>query len=720
MSLDPYSLCPCGSGKKLKFCCFDIAADMLKALQLHEGGQSRAALKILEKLHSQQPARAWVATSLSGVFLFLEEPFAARDALKPLLQENPDHPLGRILDATAALDIDGYAAARPVVHRAFTKGVKAHPEMVGSLIAEIASLMYEEMHHMAARQHLALAMRFVREEDRQAVFLRMLDFDGDISIPYPLRSIHNLKTPELPAEDQATYKKATSLSSLGCWHEAAAVTLPLTQKYPENTDLIFNCGLFYAWDGDESRAAVQFHRAAELTTDREFAIYCETLAQVLEQSEELVGEKTCFYGTDSPARLLSTLDEVKFLIRRNDPQQTATAVDITSYLLLDREPGDIPDSLKTVDDLDRLPKIVGSVVCMNTSMNNLLSSNDEVKAVCRVVVNPAYSEDLLPKLEQIAGSQFIDIGSPPAGMSENYEEWKDFYGLYENYYVPESTPRRLVAELEYLHRQQVENNRWLNRPLRGLNGHTPLEAKDQPELSLKLAAALNVFDAYANISKYQINLEQLRTRLGLPDPTPYEITQDSQLNTCDVLQMLRIPVESLPESQLALLLNRAQLNQHVGFNERLLGCVLKFPQIVDQQRMAQILHAYIDIARENFDMETAYERIQLARNWAAESGQKFEDTLQWEIRELQLRMLEPQSEKLTSFLNELYSRFLRKLPELEAVVIEWLGQHGITPPWNSSPGILLAGSGSSLEKTGWKSEGLTPEQPAKLWLPGQR
>ena len=37
--LDAYALCPCGSGKKLKFCCHDIAPDMLRVLRLVEDGQ---------------------------------------------------------------------------------------------------------------------------------------------------------------------------------------------------------------------------------------------------------------------------------------------------------------------------------------------------------------------------------------------------------------------------------------------------------------------------------------------------------------------------------------------------------------------------------------------------------------------------------------------------------------------------------------------------------
>ena len=40
---DPYSSCPCGSGKKFKWCCQPIHEQIAKVYELDESGQHEAA-----------------------------------------------------------------------------------------------------------------------------------------------------------------------------------------------------------------------------------------------------------------------------------------------------------------------------------------------------------------------------------------------------------------------------------------------------------------------------------------------------------------------------------------------------------------------------------------------------------------------------------------------------------------------------------------------------
>ena len=58
--MDPYAACPCGSGKKFKWCCQPIYADITRAFQQDEVGQHDAALQKeeLTAAHPQNP-EAW-------------------------------------------------------------------------------------------------------------------------------------------------------------------------------------------------------------------------------------------------------------------------------------------------------------------------------------------------------------------------------------------------------------------------------------------------------------------------------------------------------------------------------------------------------------------------------------------------------------------------------------------------------------------------------------
>ena len=60
MAVDPYAPCPCGSGKKVKFCCSDLVGDIEKIHRMIEGDQPRAALRHAEQTLAKHPGRASV------------------------------------------------------------------------------------------------------------------------------------------------------------------------------------------------------------------------------------------------------------------------------------------------------------------------------------------------------------------------------------------------------------------------------------------------------------------------------------------------------------------------------------------------------------------------------------------------------------------------------------------------------------------------------------
>ena len=76
MSLDPYSSCPCGSGKKFKWCCQPIYGGIQQAWQLENNGQHEAALKAMDQVVQQHGGNpeAWGQKALLLASLpFLDE-----------------------------------------------------------------------------------------------------------------------------------------------------------------------------------------------------------------------------------------------------------------------------------------------------------------------------------------------------------------------------------------------------------------------------------------------------------------------------------------------------------------------------------------------------------------------------------------------------------------------------------------------------------------------
>ena len=58
MPIDPYSPCPGGTGKKIKFCCSDLTAELDKIQRMLDGEQRAACLEYIDTLEAKFPERA--------------------------------------------------------------------------------------------------------------------------------------------------------------------------------------------------------------------------------------------------------------------------------------------------------------------------------------------------------------------------------------------------------------------------------------------------------------------------------------------------------------------------------------------------------------------------------------------------------------------------------------------------------------------------------------
>ena len=176
------------------------------------------------------------------------------------------------LYATAAFASVGYEKSKPAIYRAFQKCSSAFPDIVGSLSMGIAAWMFSRQEYMGCRQYLAQAMRLVPDEDKQDIFIRLLEFDSNGDLPYPLRSVHTLVPYSAPESAEAELKeeiqrlahRAESLVAFGCFEPAAEAYRHLAERDPESAGLWQNAAFCAAWDGNEASAAEALHRAAKL------------------------------------------------------------------------------------------------------------------------------------------------------------------------------------------------------------------------------------------------------------------------------------------------------------------------------------------------------------------------------------------------------------------------------------------------------------------------
>jgi hypothetical protein len=103
--IDPYSPCPGGVDKKIKFCCSDLVGDLEQIDRLIEGDQIAAALEQTKRLSDKHPGKACLLATRTKLELASREYGAAAATNRAFLESYPDNPLAlgqaAVVDAVA-------------------------------------------------------------------------------------------------------------------------------------------------------------------------------------------------------------------------------------------------------------------------------------------------------------------------------------------------------------------------------------------------------------------------------------------------------------------------------------------------------------------------------------------------------------------------------------------------------------------------------------------
>lgn len=716
MAFDPYDPCPCGSGKKLKFCCQPIVGEMQKVARFRQSNQSRMALQVLDALEKKHPGNPWVVTSRATILMDEGGADEAAEVLEDLLEQHPEHPFALALFAIASFTVDGYEMARQVVHRAFQRCAAVFPDLIAGLAMSIADEMLRLGKSMACRQHLVLAMRLAAEEDKQEIFLHLLEYDGNPGIPYPLRSVHELAEYSGPEESKSDAAKAVRLSTVGCWGPAARIFSRLAEQEPQSAGLWQNAGLCRAWDGDEIRAARALHEAARLHDDFETAVECETIAQLLDlhTAEDRIERVSARYDVKSVARLLSQLDEQERIARASLPPQGEEGVAPPAGMvhILDRP---LPAAGQTLT-LEAVPRVLAQVFVYDAV------TDQEVAIPPRAYVIGRHGEEFdgcRRLFEDAADEQveFVEIEQPD-------EEWaidaipRELQAFFWSWHFPAKTPLKLRRDLEQQKWDQLLGEVWPNTPLAGLNGKTPVQAGGDPELKVPLAAAVSVLDSVCEQRGRSFDLNPLRERLGVAPPRPVRVSENTPLNALSAMQLLRLPLSELSDSQITTMLNRALLIRHGEFLYRVLIEVVRRPACGEQADPNRVYMTLVDLSLARFRRDEALRWIEEGRQSAKSHEKAFELVLQWDLRELSLRLDDPGDPALNPLLQRFAEYYGPKLPKLLDSLSGLLREFGVAPPWETGGEVRREAMG---EGGVWTPS--APHQPGgekKLWIPGQK
>ena len=126
MSVDKYAVCPCGSGKKIKFCkCIGSVDELDRVLQMVEGGQVVPALDRLAAVLKEHPDAAWALAIRGRLLLDLREYESLSENADRFIRLQPSNPLALTQRAAAKLFRNEVSEATESMLEALTESGRA-------------------------------------------------------------------------------------------------------------------------------------------------------------------------------------------------------------------------------------------------------------------------------------------------------------------------------------------------------------------------------------------------------------------------------------------------------------------------------------------------------------------------------------------------------------------------------------------------------------------
>ncbi len=538
MANDPYSPCPCGSGKKFKWCCQPIHEQIASIYAMNEGGQHEAALRGMADLVEQHPTNP-EACGRHALLLYQNGKAAdAEKALDKAFELFPTYPFGYFLKAHFRLN-EGEIGGALVL---FRKSAESYDPNARELLADIYRKVYDcEMkmnRPIAARAAAELALRCDPANENLRQGIANVFNKENPNLPASAVEAHTFKV--LPASASADRRAAwdTALKTGGSPKLADAVKAfeQLTQGEHVEAAAWYNLGLCQAWTGNNSAGVAALDQYVQAETDEAQAGQAWALAELLlfghgmEDQADVV-EHSIFFGVRDPKAFvaeLGALEREGLLIGAQVNQEEG----VLHATILEQPGPALTPELAARQNL----KPAAHVVLMGTLVQLSHNQKESLEGVFERF--KAKLGDVIVQSQAIRGpAKFVDAVAEAIAAPRNATSQED-------------AQERIRAGFEKFFEEV-----WIHRPLKSVGNVPPIDAVGHRTLRKKLRGAVQFIRECGELAKVPYDFDRLARKLNLLNATGSVATDGAA----------KIDISALNAAELAALktdtLNSADMDQ---------------------------------------------------------------------------------------------------------------------------------------------------------------
>ncbi|MFO0869541.1 MAG: hypothetical protein U0935_11470 [Pirellulales bacterium] len=544
MTLDHYSLCPCGSGKKIKFCCSnDILPELDKIYRAIEGEQRNAALDQVNHLMEFKGKRMSLLALRAELLLALRDADGATQAAQDFIQRDSTNPIALSYAALASVQRDDIATALQRLHRAIEVSLERRVlnEVTMEAVHGVALLLLAHNDVLGARAYLSLERAF-QEGPGAADAERMIDaIDRNPDLIVLLKQDFVPRDCPTGVVWRDEFAQALETMSRGRWWKACESFEELSTRYPGQPSILFNLAILRSRLGNVQLTASAWRAYSQLpTVPLEEAVEACALSRTVDSRLD----DTC-----DVVRVTYTLSETERLVERLLSNRRFISVPRVTENW-DAEDGPPPKAAFLF--LDRAPAAAGEELTLATlprSLGTLFVFGRQTDRAPRLEFSSVQQAEFpaaVATVREACGDSLADTGTPTTeGQVSALGEL-----LQPSQVFPPGTPpeqqRKLVDEA--LRRAVLET--WAKRSWKSLDGKRPVDVAADPAYRVRLLAEILLLEHRLAKQPLTFEFNELRTSLGLPVLGPLA-GSDVQVAQLPLVRLHRLQWETLADDELA-------------------------------------------------------------------------------------------------------------------------------------------------------------------------
>lgn len=703
MSVDPYALCPAGTGKKLKFCCSDLLTELDKIAHMLEAEQRQACLDYIAQLEAKYPDRACLLTTKAAVLHSLGRKEEALRAADRVLATQPSNPVGLATRALALMDDDDPREALRPLHQAMAASGGQVMQRVFETVGIMAEVLLAEGYITAAYAHSMWQLEVM--PTYEPALLIVYRVQSSQSVPLPLKEI---RLRFMPAPEGAAYKAefdaASALANNGHWLAAVEAFDALMFRAAGCAALWYNLGILRAVLANETGAAEALRRYASLDIPLDDAIDAEMLALTIDPNvAEATVEQMCvrYQPADLEAvtaRLAAASAAVREPVehfRSADPDEPPPRA---MFTVLDRP---MPPANRDLA-VEQVPLVLGYALAYGRQTDReprleLICERrdtEQAKAAVLQIVGEALGHVVT---EEVSGHMPAQLFSYTGQMR-----------------LPAGCSSAQASSLGAEQRRNYLSTRWPGEPSVLFGGRTPRQAASDRSSRVAVLAAIALWELNYGVS---FDFNELRRQLGLPAAEPID-PGGIDVETIHISRAHRFDVKKLSDEQLSQVWRRA-----AAFRARL-ACFRLAPEIVARTHLPAADRAQAEGVLAGFanDFDKALEHLTNARALAKTVGLSCAG---WDLEELSMRFTTGQLGSVMHLIQHINTAHREEPGVAERLFqllydVGFIDEHGrqVRMPAPSSAGQLAPDDHAATAGKIWTPESETGEKKSALWVPG--